>query len=269
MKKKLFFALLISGLTFSCSQDENPEPTSEPPINQDIEKKYISTIIGDDDTEFLYEEGLLMKGIDKTSGIFFQVEYNSSNNVERIYTCECGNPENGMNYDIPDEYEYYEVLNYNYKNGEFSKITSDTGKILLEYSYDSEGKVVEVYEAGRYDDSFNEYVLTEFIYDSEGKIESYVSFVSDMGETYSGEIRTDAKINPLYILWQDNSLIIPDNISEISTYNIPFLPNNITSIYKGNELEEKIDLTYDEEYPIYYENILSLGGATQINYLEN
>ena len=271
MNKMFMYALGIAILFNSCSPSDEGNSSVDPePTVPNVESKYISKMTGGDDTEFVYDNGLLIKGMDKTSGIFFQVDYNSKSKPEKVYTCECGWPENGMEYNIPVDYpESYQVWNYIYEGEKLSKITSVSGKILIDLTYDEEGRVKEFYEAERYSDDYDDYENTQYIYDGEGAIESYTFYDSYNDTTRSGAIQLDEKVNPLYIIWQQFGLIIPADISEISTYNIPFFPNNVTTIYDGNTIMSKANMTYEDNYPVFYEEAFSKGDGVIIEYLQN
>jgi len=272
MKINYNFALILSlsMILLSCTKEEGNEknPESLPPEFEN-NLKYISEISGSDNTTFVYEEDLLIKGWEQNSGIFFEVEYNSQNKVTKVYTCECGpwldGQELNIREDFPDSFLTFE---YYYNNGLLSEIKSNTGKILTTLKYNNNNQVTEYYSAGRYSDDYDDYELTNYIYSS-GKIDSYTYYESYSEQTMSGEIEVDDKINPLFVLWSQYGLIIPDDISEISTYNIPFFENNVLTIYNSNEIDSKATISYEENYPIYYEEIFSRGDGTIIKYKEN
>lgn len=269
MRKISTLVLIMSLCLSSCSKSDGEDSSNPEAEIPDTEAKYISKMGGGDDTVFEYGNNLLLKGIDNTSGIFFQVEYNSENKVNKVYTCECGWPENGMDYDIPTEYpDSYRLFNYHYDNDKLVKITSEAGKLLVELKYSAQDQVIEFYEAREYSEVNNYYDNVQYIYDNNGKIESYVSYSSYDESTNSGRIETDNKVNPLHVFWQNYGLIIPDDISEISTYNIPFFPNNVTEIYDGEELISKTTMTYVDNYPVFYEEIFSRGDGVTIEYFE-
>ncbi|MCC8361004.1 hypothetical protein [Salinimicrobium sediminilitoris] len=272
--KKTYLTVSLGLLLFSCSPEsggDSQKPTPQP--EQDLYQ--LVELTGGDNVKFLYEEGKIMKGVgDSPSGYdayddAFQVFYGENGLVEKVIESE-GYFEKPIDFSFDltsGDYYISQVYNYQYEGDRLDKITDDNGNLIIEFTYNSNGLITEIFEA----ESSSSYWIYNYYYNAEGILESYTFTGQDSGTSYTegGKITTDDKINPLFYHWKNFRLIIPTDVSGITTYNVIGYPHNVTEIYDGNELDFKAQLEYDESgHPIYYRETLDDIDAVVFDYLE-
>jgi hypothetical protein len=275
--KKIYLAVALGLSIVSCSpenDENNQEPTPQP--GQTYQK--LSQMTGGDDVAFLYQDGKIIKGLGNSTSEHddyysaFQVFYNSNNQVEKVLESEdFFDKPTDFSFDLTSEDSHIEqVYNYHYEGDRLKNITDDSGEVIMEFTYNSNGFITELYEAYGSNKS-SDYFITKYYYNSVGELESYTATGKSSGSSYTkgGEIKTDDAVNPLFYHWQTSNLIIPANISGLSNYNVIGYPHNVTEIYDGGELDFKAQIEYDEtDHPVYYRETLRDTDAVVFEYAD-
>lgn len=277
MRKTFTIFILTTLLFFSCSKDDessSEDPDAELPENEEF---LLTQMTGEDEAAFHYEDGLLVKGVGNSASNHddfhsaFEIKYDENKQVEKVIYDEAifiSKPTD-FSFDLTSgDNANVEIHNYNYSNGKLVKITSETGKVIREFEYHENGLVKEetIYQ---YLDRHDDWVNYKYFYE-DGKLESYTEFRYNgyNNITSNGNYKTDDKVNPLYILWKNNQLIIPQFISGISDNNLPFYLNNISERAEDGEIVYKARFDYDEDFPVYYEKMLKNDGGVILEYQE-
>src|SRR5690606_29696871 len=116
----------------------------------------LSQMTGGDDVLFLYDDGKIIKGVGDSSSDHsnyddaFQVFYGENGLVKQVIEAAHGTFEKPTDFSFDltsDDYYIDEIYNYHYEGDRLESITNKNGDLIMEFTYNSDGFITELYEA--------------------------------------------------------------------------------------------------------------------------